>query len=386
VPQANPRRLRTVDRRNEMKTKAAILWEQGQPWSVEEIELDPPKEGEVLIKLVATGLCHSDDHARTGDMPIATPVIGGHEGAGIIEEVGVGVKGLEVGDHVVLSFVPACGRCRWCSTGRQNLCDYSQFLMQGFMISDGKYRAHARGQDVGTMSLLGTFAEYCVVHETSVIKIEKDIPLDKACLVGCGVTTGWGSAVHIGKVQPGETVVVVGVGGIGTGAIQGAKLAGAQSIVAVDPVERKRQQAEFFGATHSVNSMDRAMALLTELTRGVMADVAILTVGVAEGAHIAQLNALISKGGRAVVTSVAPWLVVDVELPLQEFTLYQKELKGNVFGGGNPRADIPKMLDLYRHGLLNLDDMITNTYKLEDVNQGYRDMLDGKNVRGVILH
>ncbi len=369
-----------------MKTKAAVLWEQGQPWSVEEIELDPPKEGEVRVRLVATGLCHSDDHARTGDMQISTPVIGGHEGAGVIEEVGPGVRDLEVGDHVVLSFVPACGRCRWCSSGRQNLCDYAQFLMQGFMISDGGHRAHARGQDLGAMSLLGTFAEHCVVHETSVIRIEKDIPLDKAALVGCGVTTGWGSAVHIGKVQPGETVVVVGIGGIGTGAIQGAKLAGAQTIIAVDPVASKRERAEFFGATHSVNTMDRAMALVTELTRGVMADVAILTVGVAQGEHIAQLTSLISKGGRGVITSVAPWTVVDIELPLQEFTLYQKELKGNVFGGGNPRVDIPKLLDLYRNGLLNLDDMITTTYKLEDVNQGYQDMMDGKNIRGVILH
>jgi S-(hydroxymethyl)glutathione dehydrogenase/alcohol dehydrogenase len=369
-----------------MKTKAAILWEQGQPWSVEEVELDAPKENEVLIKLVATGLCHSDDHARTGDMQIATPVIGGHEGAGIIEEVGPGIKHLEPGDHVVLSFMPACGRCRWCAIGRQNLCDYGQFLMQGFMITDGGYRAHARGQDLGTMSLLGTFAEHAVVHESSVIKIEKDIPLDKAALVGCGVTTGWGSAVYVGKVQPGETVVVVGVGGLGANAIQGAKLAGAETIIAVDPVASKRERAQEFGATHTAHSMARAQALVTELTRGVMADVAILTVGVAQGEHVAELAGLISKGGRAVITSVSPWTTVDVELPLQEFTLFQKELKGNVFGGANPRADIPKLLNLYRNGLLKLDELITTTYKLEDVNQGYQDMLDGKNIRGVIIH
>ena len=369
-----------------MKTKAAILWEPGQPWSVEEVELDPPKEGEVRVKLVATGMCHSDDHARTGDMPIVTPVIGGHEGAGVVDEVGPGVGDLAVGDHVVLSFVPACGKCRWCSAGKQNLCDYSQFLMQGLMISDGGHRAHARGRGLGAMSLLGTFAEHCVVHESSVIKIEKDIPLDKAALVGCGVTTGWGSAVHIGQVAPGETVVVAGVGGVGVGAIQGAKLAGAQTIIAVDPIAAKRERAEFFGATHSVSTMDQAKALATELTRGVMVDVAILAVGVAQAEHIAQMTSLISKGGRAVITSVAPWTVANVELPLQEFTLFQKELKGNLFGGGNPRVDIPKLLDLYRHGLLNLDDMITTTYRLEDVNQGYQDMLDGKNIRGVILH
>ncbi|HEX4250441.1 MAG TPA: NDMA-dependent alcohol dehydrogenase [Pseudonocardia sp.] len=369
-----------------MKTKAAILWEPGQPWSIEEVELDAPKTHEVLVKLTASGLCHSDDHVRTGDMPVPTPVIGGHEGAGVIEEVGPGVEHLAPGDHVVLSFIPACGRCRWCSIGRQNLCDYGRFLMQGFMISDGTYRAHARGRDVGTMSLLGTFAEHCVVHETSVVKIDDDIPLDKAALVGCGVTTGWGSAVHIAKVVPGETVVVVGVGGLGANAVQGARLAGAQTIVAVDPVAAKREWAHEFGATHSVSDMAEAKELLTQLTAGVMADAAILTVGVAQGSHIGELNALISKGGRAVVTSVAPWTTTDVELPLQEFTLFQKELRGNVFGGANPRADIPKLLGLYRAGLLKLDELVTTTYKLEDVNQGYQDMMDGKNIRGLILH
>jgi S-(hydroxymethyl)glutathione dehydrogenase/alcohol dehydrogenase len=369
-----------------MKTNAAILWEPGTPWSVEEIELDPPKAGEVLIRLEATGLCHSDDHARTGDMQIATPVIGGHEGAGVIEEIGEGVTDLEVGDHVVLSFMPVCGRCRWCSTGRQNLCDYGQFLMQGFMISDGGYRAHARGQDLGTMALLGTFSPWAVVHWSSVVKIDKDIPLDKACLVGCGVTTGWGSAVYIADVQPGDVVAVVGVGGIGANAIQGAAIAGAKTIIAVDPIEWKRDWALTMGATHTANSMDRAAALLTELTNGVMADKAILTVGVAKGTHIAELNALISKGGTAVVTSVSPWTEVDIELPLQEFTLFQKSLKGNVFGGGNPRDDIPKLLSLYKAGKLKLDELITNTYKLEDINQGYEDMLDGKNIRGIILH
>jgi NDMA-dependent alcohol dehydrogenase len=369
-----------------MKTKAAILWEQGQPWSVEEVELDAPREGEVLVKMVATGLCHSDDHARTGDMQIATPVIGGHEGAGIIEETGPGVTGLAPGDHVVLSFIPACGRCRWCSTGHQNLCDYGQFLMQGFMISDGGYRAHARGQEIGTMALLGTFAEHAVVHESSVVKIDPGIPLDKAALVGCGVTTGWGSAAYIAGVQPGETVVVVGAGGLGVAAIQGAKLAGARAIIAVDPVAAKRGWALEFGATHAVHSTARAQALVTELTHGVMADAAILTVGVAEGSHVAELTGLISKGGRAVITSVAPWQTVDVELPLQEFALFQKQLRGSLFGGGNPRADIPKLLGLYRDGLLKLDEMITATYKLDDVNQGYHDMLDGKNIRGIILH
>lgn len=369
-----------------MKTKAAILWDQGEPWSVEEVELDPPRRNEVLVRLVATGLCHSDDHARTGDMPIATPVVGGHEGAGVVEEVGPGVTELEPGDHVVMSFVPACGRCRWCATGRQNLCDLGQFLMQGSMISDGTYRAHARGRDVGTMALLGTFAEHAVVHEASVVKIDRDLPLETAALVGCGVTTGWGSAVYVGEVSAGETVVVVGVGGLGVSAIQGAKLAGAGRIVAVDPLPTKLERAREFGATHVASSMTDAVGVVRELTRGAMADVAVLTVGVAQGAHVGELTALVSKGGRAVLTAVAPWQTSEVTLPMQEFTLFQKDLRGCLFGGANPRSDIPRLLDLYRDGLLKLDEMVTTTYKLDDVNQGYQDMLDGRNIRGLIVH
>ena len=236
-----------------MKIKAAVLWETGQPWSVEQVELDEPQRNEVLVRIEAAGLCHSDDHVRVGDGIAMLPTIGGHEGAGVIEQVGPEVDGLAVGDHVVFSFIPACGRCHWCSIGRQNLCDYGMFLMQGGTITGG-YRAHARGQDIGTLSLLGTFAEYAVVHETSIVKIDPDIPFAQASLLGCGVPTGWGSSVYIGKVQPGETVVVVGIGGIGANALQGARIAGARTIVAVDPVEFKRDQAKIFGATHTAAS------------------------------------------------------------------------------------------------------------------------------------
>lgn len=369
-----------------MKTKAAILWDQGQPWSVETVELDPPKANEALIRLVATGLCHSDDHARTGDMPITTPVVGGHEGAGVIEQVGPGVEHLEVGDHVVLSFMPACGRCHWCAIGRQNLCDLGALIMAGAMLADGGYRVHAQGKDIGTLALLGTFAEHAVVHESSIVKIDKDIPLEQAALVGCGVTTGWGSAVYTGKVSAGETVVVVGIGGIGASAIQGARMAGAGKIIAIDPVSSKQERAFEFGATHTAASMESAKGLVSELTRGVMADVAILTPGVVRGPMIAELTALISKGGRAVLTGVAPWSEVDVRLPLQEFTIFEKQLLGSLFGSANPRADIPKLLRLYTEGQLMLDELVTNTYKLDDINQGYKDMLDGKNIRGMILH
>lgn len=368
-----------------MKTKAAVLWEYGKQWSVEEVELDAPREHEVLVRLTASGLCHSDDHVRTGDLPVQLPMVGGHEGAGVVEEVGPEVTSVKPGDHVVLAFVPACGRCKYCAGGHSNLCDLGMYLMMGEEIGGG-HRVHAKGADVGTMCLLGTFSPYTTVHEASVVKIDDDIPLDKAALVGCGVTTGWGSAVYLGETRPGDTVVVVGIGGIGAAALQGARMAGAKNIMAVDPVPWKREMALKLGATHVAESMEAAHGPLTELTRGRMADVTILTVGVALGELIGPLLALTGKNGRAVATAVAPAMQTQVTLSLADLTFMQKQLRGGLFGGANPRADIPKLLDLYRGGQLLLDEMITSTYKLEEVNQGYDDMIAGKNIRGMIIH
>ena len=255
-----------------MKMKAAVLWEANTPWSVEEVELDAPRAGEVLLKLVGSGLCHSDEHLLTGDMVMPPevaaelgiqqfPVIGGHEGAGEVMEVGPGVTSLAVGDHVVLGIIPSCGRCPSCARGRQNLCDLGAFLLAGRQVTDFTSRHHARGQDLGIMCCIGTFGEYTVCSEASCIKIEPDIPLDKAALVGCGVTTGWGSSVYAAQVAQGETVVIVGCGGVGMNAIQGAALSGARHVIAVDPVEFKREQAQVFGATHTAASIEEATAL-----------------------------------------------------------------------------------------------------------------------------
>ena len=369
-----------------MKTEAAVLWNVNEPWSVEEVELGDPVAGEVMVKLAASGMCHSDEHLVTGDIPAALPVIGGHEGAGVVEKVGDGVTSVKPGDHVVLGFIPACGRCRMCSTGRQNLCDLGAMLMQGVALADSTHRFKARGQGVGTMCLLGTFSPYTVVHEASVIKIDDDIPLDKAALVGCGVTTGWGSSVYAAEITAGDTVVVVGVGGVGANAIQGAKAAGAKHIVAVDPVEFKREQAQQFGATHVAKDLDAAFNVVNDITWGQLADKAVITTGVAEGDLIAPTMACVSKGGRIVVTAVAPFAQTEVRMSLFELTLFQKELRGSIFGSANPRADIPKLLGLYRDGQLKLDELITKTYKLQDINQGYADMRDGKNIRGVIVY
>ncbi len=380
-----------------MKTKAAVLYGPHTEYQVEDIELDPPKEGEVLVKFAASGMCHSDEHLVTGDMVLDTeiaemmgwqqfPIIAGHEGAGEVVEVGPGVTELAVGDHIVTSFVPSCGHCPSCASGHQNLCDLGATLLSGHQF-DGTSRHHTHGgADLATMCCLGTFAEHSVMNQASVIKINPDIPLDKAALVACGVTTGWGSAVYAAEVQAGETVVVVGCGGVGMNAVQGAALAGARYVIAVDPVEFKREQSQIFGATHAVANMEEAAALLAELTWGQNAQKAIMTTGVAEGDNIAPMMGLVGKGGRAVVTSVANMTATDVQLSLFDLAMSQKQLVGTIFGSANPRYDVPRLLGLYQSGKLKLDELITTTYSLEGINQGYQDMRDGKNIRGVILY
>lgn len=368
-----------------MKMAAAVLWNVHGDWSVEEVDLDPPQDHEVLVSFEATGLCHSDHHPRTGDFPAPFPVIGGHEGAGIVQEIGPGVRDLKPGDHVVASFLPACGRCRWCASGHQNLCDLGAMLLSGTQL-DGTYRRHIGDQDVSVALLLGTFAQYGVVSEASLVKIDDDLPLSRACLIGCGITTGWGSAVNTADVRPGDTVVVIGCGGVGSGAIQGARLAGAERIIAVDIVAEKRDKVAVFGATHFATSMAEATALVADLTHGVMADSAILTVGLVEGPMIGQALDLIRKGGAVVLTGIAAATDITPVLPMAMFTLFQKRLLGSLYGEANPRADIPRLLSLYRQGQLLLDETVTAEYKLNDINEAFDDMLSGRNFRGVIIH
>jgi S-(hydroxymethyl)glutathione dehydrogenase/alcohol dehydrogenase len=370
-----------------MKTKGALVWSLDQPWSIEEIDIGDPRKGEVKVALEAAGLCHSDHHLLTGDIPTAAyPILGGHEGAGIITEVGPGVDGLAVGDHIVLSFIPACGKCPACQAGMRNLCDLGMGLLSGASVSDGSFRVQAKGQNVIPMSLVGTFSPYVVVHETSVVKIDPTIPFEVACLVGCGVTTGYGSSVRSAKVGPGDDVAIIGVGGVGNAALQGARIAGARRIFAIDPVEWKREQALGFGATHTFPDVASAMAGIAEVTEGRMAKKVIVTVGRVEGHELESWMQLTAKGGTCVLTAMGAVLASDVTLNLAGLTLLQKSLQGSIFGGGNPQFDIPELLTLYRLGVLNLDDMVTREYRLEEINDGYRDMLEGRNIRGVIRY
>jgi len=368
-----------------MKTKAAILWELNSPWSIEEIDLDPPGPGEVQVKLAASGMCHSDEHLVTGDLPFALPIIGGHEGGGIVEAVGDGVSWLNPGDHVVFGFIPSCGRCPSCSTGHQNLCDLGALLGIGRQI-DGTSRHRGQGQDLNLMCMLGTFAHHTVVNEASCIKIDNDVPLDRACLLGCGVVTGWGSSVYAAEVTPGDVVAVVGIGGIGANALQGARLAGAKQIWAIDPVENKREKAMEFGATHTASSLEEALPAITEASWGRMADKVIMTMGVGSGELLASALAITAKRGRVVVTNIHPAIEMSASVSLLDLTLMEKQVVGSLFGSANPRADIPKLIELYQQGQLDLDGLVTETYPLEGVNDGYQDMRDGKNIRGVLVY
>ena len=368
-------------------TRAAILREPGLPWEITELDLDPPRDGEVLVRFMASGLCHSDEHVRSRPS-VRAPFVGGHEGAGVVEAVGPAVSRVAPGDHVVCSYVPVCGTCRPCSTGYQNLCDEGKNISFGCM-PDGTYRYHQNGQDLGGFCMLGTFSERAVVSEWSCVRIDDDIPFEVAALVGCGVPTGWGSSVYAAGVRPGDTVVVFGTGGVGSNAVQGARYAGAKNLIAVDPVAFKREMAQEFGATHACSDAAEAHDLVVRLTRGQLADHAILTVGELDAEVVTQAVGIIGKNGQVTVTAVGRPGEHQIQLPAggpHGVIGYQRRIQGALFGNANPLYDIPKLLGLYRAGDLKLTELITRRYRLDQVNEGYRDLLEGKNIRGVILH
>jgi NDMA-dependent alcohol dehydrogenase len=368
-----------------VKTKAAVVVEPNKPIEIEELDLDGPREGEVLIRYTHAGLCHSDVHVAHGDLEARLPMVLGHEGAGIIEEVGPGVTRVAAGDHVVCSFIPNCGTCRYCATGRQSICDMGATILEGYLPGNRFPITGPRGE-YGAMCMLGTFSQWGVIHQNSAVKVDDDLPLDKAVLVGCGVPTGWGSAVNTANVSPGDTVAVFGIGGIGINAVQGARYAGAKNVVAIDPLENKREKAMELGATHAFATAEEALAAITDLTRGQMADSAILTVDLMTAEVVANGFNAVGKGGTVVLTGLNKLMEQTIELPGTILTLYRKTVKGSLFGDCNPTTDIPKILGLYQSGDLKLDEIITRTYTLEQVNEGYDDLLNGKNVRGVMIH
>ena len=370
-----------------MKTKAAVLWEIGTPWEIEELELDGPGGNEVLIRWSHAGLCHSDEHLRHGDIVPRFPIVGGHEGAGDHRGGRPGCVPGQAGRPRGCSFIPNCGVCRWCATGQQNICDMGATILDG-MLPSGTFVFH--GQRPRPRRDVHDRHVQPVRHhppDVAACSVDDDLPLDKAVLVGCGVPTGWGPAVYAAKVEPGDTVVVYGIGGIGINAVQGARFAGAKPTSS--PSIRWRTSARWpsnSGATHAVATAEEAMELALELTRGVGADKAIITVDVVDEKVVAQAFDTIRKGGTAVITGLADPTKLTVQLRGAVMTLYEKTVKGTLFGSGNPIHDIRNLIDLYQAGKLKLDELITQRYALDEVDQGYQDMLDGKNIRGVVVH
>jgi S-(hydroxymethyl)glutathione dehydrogenase/alcohol dehydrogenase len=371
-----------------MKTRAAVLYAQPSEWEVVEVDLEPPRQGEVLIRMAASGLCHSDVHVASGDQPLrAMPMAGGHEGAGVIAEVGPHTSGLEIGDHVVLSFLPVCGRCRMCATGHQNLCDLGAAMYIGSRPDDPtSFRMSIQGEPVAQMAGISTHSDYTVADVRSVVRIDRDIPLDRAALLGCGVATGWGSVTKMADLHTGDVAIIMGVGGVGINAVQAARTLGAGAIIAADPVDRKLDWARKLGATHAVRSMEEATAIAQRLTNGQGADATVVCVGDTGPEHVIQALASIRKGGTVVLTGVGGG--ADLDGPPFDNTLltsFQKRIQGALYGGMNPTWDIPHLLTQYRQGQLELDALITRTYTLDDINEGYSDMLAGENLRGVLV-
>ncbi len=352
---------------------------------MEELDLAEPGPGEVTIRVRASGLCHSDDHNVTGDSQAPLPVVGGHEGSGEVVSVGPGVDRFSVGDRVATFPMPACGRCRYCSSGRSHLCDLSARTMMATAGENARFRFHRGDVGVGAYTQLGTFSEYTTISVEQAFALPDDIPFAAAALVGCGVSTGFGATRRVAPVSPGDHVVVIGVGGVGAAAVQGARVAGASTIMAIDPVPFKLEQAVRFGATHTAHGIGEALPVLREVSWGAMADVVVVAVGVMHGEMLAAQAELVAKGGSLVMTAVAPLVETTVALPLTRFALAGKSLVGNLAGSTNPVADFDEMWRLYRAGQVQLDEMVTRTYSLDQVNKGYEDMHAGRNVRGLVV-
>jgi S-(hydroxymethyl)glutathione dehydrogenase/alcohol dehydrogenase len=359
--------------------KALVTRELDQ-YAVEDITLDAPKAGELRIKMAATGVCHSDLSVINGTLPLPKPMVLGHEGAGVVAEVGPGTTGFEVGDHVVLSFTPACGACRFCHMKQPQFCEAN--IPHGLML-DGTARVHKGAEQLSVMQYLGCMAEEAIVPAISAVKVDASFPLDKAALVGCGVMTGVGAAINTAQVTPGSSVAVFGCGGVGLSIIQGARLAGAATIVAVDLADNKLEMAKKFGATHVVNGgREDAVQKCKDLTAGLGADFAFEAVGVPD--LMAAAYAAVRRGGTATIVGVGK---LDQVVPLNALLLSMdgKTIKGSYYGDANVHGDFPRLLDLYRAGRLNLDDMVTTTYTIDEAPQAFVDMQENKNARGVIL-
>jgi len=361
--------------------KAAVQYEVGKPLVVDDVTLEDPQQNEIKVKIVASGVCASDWHFIKGDMPVPVPVVMGHEGAGIVEKVGPGVTSVAPGDHVLMMVAFSCGKCRYCVEGRPTRCVENLPIQMMASLPGGATRLRKNGKPVNHIFGLAAFAEYAVVHERSVVKIRKDAPLDKVCLMGCGITTGMGAAINTTKMKAGETVVVYGCGGVGLSAIMGAKLAGAGKLIAVSRSDRKLAAAKQFGADYVIKSgVEDPVAKVKELTGGMGADYAIEAVG--KGEVMMQAFGSIHAGGKCVIAGMAPLTEILTIMPF-EFLL-GKTIVGTVQGDIVAPIEIPRYVDMYMDGKLPLDKMITNVYKLSQINEAFAALDKSEVIRSVI--
>jgi len=360
--------------------KAAVLNDYGQALELEEVRLDPPRPGEVQVRIGATGVCHSDYHVIKGEWKYGLPMILGHEAAGVVETVGEGVGGVKPGDHAVISFRPACGVCRLCAMGRSVLCEGRPG--DRFKMHDGTARVHRDGQDLLVLARVGSFAEQVVVPAEQVIPIRDDVPMDVLALIGCAVTTGVGAVVNAAKVEPGSTVAVIGCGGVGLNVIQGAALVNASRIVAVDLLDNKLEYARQFGATDTVNgSAGDAVEQVRALTGGGV-DYAFEVIG--NGKTVEQAIQMTRVAGTACIVGMAPQGSTSSFDPLL-FVNKETKLIGTWYGSARPRIDFPRMIELTMAGKLKVNELISRRYSLDQINEGFERLGRGEVARGVIV-
>ncbi len=368
-----------------MKVKAAVAHKAGAPLTIETVDLDGPRAGEVLVEIKATGICHTDEFTRSGDDPEGLfPAILGHEGAGVVVDIGPGVTSLKKGDHVIPLYTPECRQCEYCLSGKTNLCQAIRTTQGQGVMPDGSSRFSVGGERVFHYMGTSTFANYTVVPEIALAKIREDAPFDKVCYIGCGVTTGIGAVINTAKVEPGANVVVFGLGGIGLNVIQGARLAGANMIVGVDLNDARKPLAEKFGMTHFVNPKEvggNLVPYLVNLTKG-GADYSFECIGNVD--VMRQALECCHKGwGVSVIIGVAG---AGQEIKTRPFQLVTGRVwKGTAFGGAKGRRDVPKIVDWYMDGKINIDDLITHKLKLEDINKGFDLMHSGESIRSVVV-
>ncbi|GIX49056.1 MAG: S-(hydroxymethyl)glutathione dehydrogenase [Candidatus Tectimicrobiota bacterium] len=366
-----------------MRAKAAVLYEAGTPLRIEEVEVLPPQRGEVQVRMYAGGVCHSDLHVMKGDLYMPTPVILGHEGSGIVEQVGEGVTSVQPGDHVIPIWRVSCGACEYCTGGRPALCDVGTQVRVTGLMPDGTTRFRINGTPVRHFAGVSTFSQLSTMPEAAVLKIPQDFPLDKAALLGCGVITGVGAVVNAAKVRMGSSVAVFGCGGIGLNAIQGARIVGALTIIGVDVVDRKLEYARKLGATHTINAAQQdPVEAIKELTGGKGVDYAFEAIGLPK--TIEQAYAATRKMGLCVVIGVTR-ADVRVGINANEMVYAEKTLMGSLYGSSRPKIDLLKLIDMYRSGKLLLDELLTRTYPLEQINEAYAALERGEVARSLVL-